>query len=187
MRSTRSRCPNAGHAGWWDSAEPRNNICRPNRKTRTDCGSGSSRWPVNMAAMDIGESRPCSSRKGGAQITSEWSALAAGGAKGAAETTQTGPALVRRWLLYPPPGGVSEPCLVVRESLAITVRRRLTSWDVQEVLSELFLYRGCPTHIRSDNGPECIARALRAWCGMLTIAPLCIEPGSPWENVSKRF
>ena len=74
-----------------------------------------------------------------------------------------------------------------RECLAIAVRRRLTSREVQEVLSELFLHRGCPRHIRSDNGPECIARALRAWCGMLTIAPLCIEPGSPWENVSKTF
>jgi transposase InsO family protein len=47
-----------------------------------------------------------------------------------------------------------------RECLAIAVRRRLTSRDVQEVLSELFLHRDCPTHIRSDNGPECIARAL---------------------------
>jgi putative transposase len=49
------------------------------------------------------------------------------------------------------------------ECLAIAVRRRLTSREVQEVLSELFLHRDCPTHIRSDNGPECIARALRAW------------------------
>lgn len=69
-----------------------------------------------------------------------------------------------------------------RECLAIAVRRRLTSREVQEVLSELFLHRGCPTHIRSDNGPEFIARALRAWYGMLTIALLFIEPGSPWEN-----
>ncbi len=47
-----------------------------------------------------------------------------------------------------------------RECLAIVVQRRLTSQDVQEVLSELFLLRGCPTHIRSDNGPEFIARLL---------------------------
>jgi transposase InsO family protein len=45
-----------------------------------------------------------------------------------------------------------------RECLAIAVRRRLTSREVQEILSELFLHRGCPTHIRSDNGPEFIAR-----------------------------
>lgn len=69
-----------------------------------------------------------------------------------------------------------------RECLAIAVRRRLTSREVQEVLSELFLRRGCPTHIRSDNGPEFIARALRDWYRFLAIAPLFIEPGSPWEN-----
>ena len=69
-----------------------------------------------------------------------------------------------------------------RECLAIAVRRRLTSREVQEVLSELFLRRGCPTHIRSDNGPEFIARALQAWYRVLTVAPLFIEPGSPWEN-----
>ena len=69
-----------------------------------------------------------------------------------------------------------------RECLAIAVRRRLTSREVQEVLGELFLRYGCPTHIRSDNGPEFIARALRAWYRILAVAPLFIEPGSPWEN-----
>ncbi len=46
------------------------------------------------------------------------------------------------------------------ECLAVAVRRRLTSRDVGEVLSALFLFRGCPTHSRSDNGPEFVARAL---------------------------
>jgi len=69
-----------------------------------------------------------------------------------------------------------------RECLAIAVRRRLTSREVQEVFSELFLRRGCPTHIRSDHGPEFIAIALRAWYRVLAVSPLCIEPGSPWEN-----
>ena len=69
-----------------------------------------------------------------------------------------------------------------RECLAIAVRRRLTSRDVQEVLSELFLLRGCPMYLRSDNGPEFIATALRAWYRVLAVAPLFIEPGSPWEN-----
>ena len=69
-----------------------------------------------------------------------------------------------------------------RERLAIAVRRRLTLRDVQEVLSEWFLRRGCPTHIRFDNGPEFIATALRAWYRVLAVAPLFIEPGSPWEN-----
>ncbi len=62
------------------------------------------------------------------------------------------------------------------------MRRRLASREVQEVLSELFFIRGCPTHIRSDNGPEFIATALRAWYHVLAVAPLFIEPGSPWEN-----
>ena len=66
----------------------------------------------------------------------------------------------------------------------MAIRHRLTSQDVQEVLSEVFLHRGCPRHIRSDIGPECIARALRAWYGVLAVAPLFIEPGSPWENGS---
>ncbi len=69
-----------------------------------------------------------------------------------------------------------------RECVAIEVRRRLTSQDVQGVLSEWFLVHGCPTYIRSDNGPEFIARSLRRWYGQLAVAPLFIHPGSPWEN-----
>ncbi len=45
-----------------------------------------------------------------------------------------------------------------RECLAIAVRRRRRSEDIQEVLAELFLFRGCPTHTRSDHGPACMAR-----------------------------
>lgn len=69
-----------------------------------------------------------------------------------------------------------------RECLAIVVKRRMTSRDVIEALGELFLKRGCPKHIRSDNGPEFIAKALRAWFAELEISPLYIHPGSPWEN-----
>ncbi len=69
-----------------------------------------------------------------------------------------------------------------RECLALAVRRRMRASDVQEVLGELFLTHGCPTHIRSDNGPEFIATALRAWYRLLTVVPLFIKPGSPWEN-----
>ncbi|MGH7181491.1 MAG: integrase core domain-containing protein, partial [Nitrospiraceae bacterium] len=54
--------------------------------------------------------------------------------------------------------------------------------DVQEVLGELFLARGCSTHVRSVNGPESIARSLRRWFALLNVSPLFIEPGSPWEN-----
>ena len=69
-----------------------------------------------------------------------------------------------------------------RECLAIEVKRKMTSVDVIDVLSELFLVRGTPEHIRSDNGPEFIAEALRSWLESLTVSPLYIHPGSPWEN-----
>ena len=49
-------------------------------------------------------------------------------------------------------------------------------------LAELFLERGIPEHIRSDNGPEFTARAIREWLGDLAVKILYIEPGSPWEN-----
>ncbi len=69
-----------------------------------------------------------------------------------------------------------------RECVAIAVRRRMRATDVEEVLGELFLTRGCPTHMRSDNGPEFIAQSLRRWFAQLDVSPLFIEPGSPWEN-----
>jgi transposase InsO family protein len=69
-----------------------------------------------------------------------------------------------------------------RECLAIDVERRLRSDDVQYRLTRLFTSRGLPEYIRSDNGPEFIAKALRSWLGNLEIAPLYIAPGSPWEN-----
>ena len=51
-----------------------------------------------------------------------------------------------------------------------------------EVLSELFITRGLPKHIRSDNGLEFILRAIRQWLNNLEVCPLFIQPGSPWEN-----
>ena len=69
-----------------------------------------------------------------------------------------------------------------RECLAIDVARRLTSDDVLERLSDLFVRRGVPGHIRSDNGPEFTAKAVRDWLGRVGVKTLFIEPGSPWEN-----
>jgi transposase InsO family protein len=69
-----------------------------------------------------------------------------------------------------------------RECLAVKVRRYLDHEDVQECLTELFCWRGVPVHLRSDNGPEFIANALREWLSKLSVKPLFIEPGSPWEN-----
>lgn len=69
-----------------------------------------------------------------------------------------------------------------RECLAIKVKRKLNSKDVMDVLSELFLKKGVPVHIRSDNGPEFIAKELRRWLQRIKVKTLYIEPGSPWEN-----
>ena len=69
-----------------------------------------------------------------------------------------------------------------RESLSITVARRMTAQDVIYQLGELFLERGIPEHLRSDNGPEFTARAVRQWLRHLGVKTLYIEPGSPWEN-----
>jgi len=69
-----------------------------------------------------------------------------------------------------------------RECLALRVARRLNSRDVIETLSDVMLGRGVPEHIRSDNGPESVAKPLRQWLAGLGTAPLYIEPGSPWEN-----
>ena len=69
-----------------------------------------------------------------------------------------------------------------RECLAILVERRLTSEDVIDKLYTLFLLRGVPEHIRSDNGPEFTARAIRKWLARMGVKTLFIEPGSPWEN-----
>src|SRR5450756_1036636 len=69
-----------------------------------------------------------------------------------------------------------------RESLAIRVERRLRSQEVIETLSEVMLWRGIPEHIRSDNGPEFVAKQLREWLAKVGTGTLYIEPGSPWEN-----
>ncbi len=69
-----------------------------------------------------------------------------------------------------------------RECLAIDVARRLNSEDVLCRLTELFVYRGVPEWIRSDNGPEFTATAVRKWLERVGAKTLFIEPGSPWEN-----
>lgn len=69
-----------------------------------------------------------------------------------------------------------------RESLAIKVGRKLTSEDVIITLAELFIKRGVPKHVRSDNGSEFIATQVRMWFKKLELQPLFITPGSPWDN-----
>jgi len=69
-----------------------------------------------------------------------------------------------------------------RESLTIEVDRHFTGQDVIRVLEELFAIRGRPKYLRSDNGPEFAAKAVRKWLRRLGVGTLFIEPGSPWEN-----
>jgi transposase InsO family protein len=69
-----------------------------------------------------------------------------------------------------------------RECLTITVNRKIGAQDVIDALFNLFVFRGIPEHIRSDNGPEFTAKAVRKWLNHLEVKTLFIEPGSPWEN-----
>jgi transposase InsO family protein len=69
-----------------------------------------------------------------------------------------------------------------RECLALPVARKLRSEDVLAALADLFVTRGPPAHIRSDNGPEFIATAVQQWLARIGVKTLYITPGSPWEN-----
>jgi transposase InsO family protein len=69
-----------------------------------------------------------------------------------------------------------------RLGLAVDMRRSITAEGVIAILERLFAEHGMPGHIRSDNGPEFIAKALRDWLGRRGVSPLFIEPGSPWQN-----
>ncbi len=68
------------------------------------------------------------------------------------------------------------------EALAIQVKRKLNSTDVLDCLAKLFMEKGAPEHIRSDNGSEFTAQAVREWLDKAKVRTLYIEPGSPWEN-----
>ena len=76
----------------------------------------------------------------------------------------------------------SRAAAIAHESLAIRVRRKLSSTDVIDVLTDLFILRDIPTWIRSDNGPEFVAEAVRRWIAAVGARTAFIEPGSPWEN-----
>jgi putative transposase len=69
-----------------------------------------------------------------------------------------------------------------RKCLAIKVARKIRANDVIDELFNLFIWRAIPEHIRSDNGPEFTAKAVRQWLNRLGVKTLFIEKGSPWEN-----
>jgi transposase InsO family protein len=62
------------------------------------------------------------------------------------------------------------------------VKRKLNSTDVVDTLTDLFILRGIPAYIRSDNGPEFVAKTVRNWIAAVGVKTAYIEPGSPWEN-----
>jgi len=68
------------------------------------------------------------------------------------------------------------------ECIKIRIARKLKAVDVIDVLSDLFILRGVPGHIRSDNGPEFVAKAVQAWITAVGANTAYIAPGSPWEN-----
>ena len=75
-----------------------------------------------------------------------------------------------------------------RQALAVIVRVRIGTDDVLEALYPLLLRHGTPEYIRSDNGPEFVAEAMQDWLARVSIKPIRIYPGSPWENgYNERF
>ena len=68
------------------------------------------------------------------------------------------------------------------ECLIIRINRKLRAVDVIDLLSDLFILRGVPGHIRSDNGPEFVAKAVQDWITAVGAKTAYIAPGSPWEN-----
>ena len=69
-----------------------------------------------------------------------------------------------------------------RECLAIKVDRKLNSMNVISTLTDQFILQGFPVFIRSDNGPQFVAQAVRDWIAAVGTKTAYIEPGSPWEN-----
>jgi transposase InsO family protein len=69
-----------------------------------------------------------------------------------------------------------------REALAVCPARRIRANDVIDLFADVMIERGVPQFIRSDNGPEMVAKKLRNWLGELGAKTVYIEPGSPWEN-----
>ncbi len=69
-----------------------------------------------------------------------------------------------------------------RECLAVLVARKITTQDVIDLLCHFFIFRGMPEYLRSDNGQEFTAKAIRDWLNRIGVKTLFIERGSPWEN-----
>jgi hypothetical protein len=91
-------------------------------------------------------------------------------------TTQPAPKCPPTRTTTPPSGEFTKEALVIR------VKRKLNSTDVVDALTDLFILRGPPAFIRSDNGAEFFAKKVRTWIGAVGAKTAFIAPGSPWEN-----
>ncbi len=75
-----------------------------------------------------------------------------------------------------------------RQALCVTVNTKMGSSEVLEAIYPLLLKHGKPDYVRSDNGPEFIAKPLQDWLQRVGIKPIQNYPGSPWENgYNERF
>jgi putative transposase len=198
----------AGPAASWASVARRSGARRPSPTMSPGSWPGWWRWPRNTAGMATAGSRRCCGPRGSPSTTNASSGF---GRREGLKVPARQPKRGRLWLndgscirLRPErkdhvwsydfvrartrDGRAFRMLNIIdehtRECLAIDVARRLTSDDVLERLSDLFVRRGLPDHIRSDNGPEFTTKAVRGWLVGVGVKTLFIEPGSPWENGS---
>jgi transposase InsO family protein len=85
----------------------------------------------------------------------------------------------------PAPGASTDRCPAASprpQPRTYVTKYQLRSDDVLHCLTDLIVAHGTPEHMRSDNGPEFVARNVREWLGRIGVKTLFIEPGSPWEN-----
>jgi len=171
--SSPSQYPSVGHVEPWASPGRVSVIVRKRDLRRNGWSNEFTRWCGGIHASATGGSRPCCVAKAGGCIRYRaqhkdhvwaWDFIF--------DRTSNGRSI--KWLAI-----VDE---YTRECLALEVNRGMTSEEVIDVLVDLFAIRGVPRHIRSDNGPEFIAKALRRWLKAADVGPLYIEPGAPWQN-----
>ena len=136
----------------------------PSRDIALQCPAG--QWMAPACVCDL------SGRTTSGPMTSFRTAPPTGASIGRSTTRPCSPLVQEQW----------SSDEYTREALMIRVDRKLNSTDVLDALTDLFILRGPPEYIRSDNGPEFIAQKVRNWIAAVGAKTAYIEPGSPWEN-----